>query len=78
LKTEFFASTEPVVIAGERRQQLDKRLMMLEHDIDGLMRRKISLTLKEGDRGRVLDYTNMLADKENQIVGLESKIKNYE
>lgn len=36
---------------------------MLEHEIDGLLKRKINYTLKEGEKTRVLDYSNLLNQK---------------
>ena len=42
------------------------------------MKRKINYTVKEGEAGRVLDYTGILNEKENQIVELEKKIQNLE
>lgn len=40
------------------------------------MKRKINYTAQEGER--VLDYTGLLNEKENQIVELEKKIQNLE
>lgn len=51
---------------------------MLEHEIDGLLKRKINYTVKEGESGRFLDYTGLLNEKENQIIELEKKIQNLE
>lgn len=48
----------------------------MEHEIDGLLKRNINYTAKEGER--VLDYTGLLNEKENQIVELEKKIQNLE
>lgn len=42
------------------------------------MKRRINYTVKEGESGRVLDYTGILNEKENQIVELEKKIQNLE
>jgi DNA repair exonuclease SbcCD ATPase subunit len=57
---------------------LDRRLFLLEHEIDGLLKRKINYTVKEGESGRFLDYTGLLNEKENQIIELEKKIQNLE
>lgn len=78
LKDEFFAGHEGVIIKGERREQLDKRLFMIEHEIDGLLKRRISYTIREGETSRTMDYTGILNEKENQIVELEKKIQNLE
>jgi hypothetical protein len=58
------------VIGGDRREQFERRLFMLEHEIDGLLKRKINFTVKEGETSRVLDYSGILNEKENQIVEL--------
>ena len=42
------------------------------------MKRKINYTIKEGQEGRILDYTGILNEKEVQIVELEKKIQNFE
>ena len=65
-----------MVIAGDRREAFDRRFLLLEHEIDGLLRRKINYSAKEGERS--LDYTGLLNEKENQIVELEKKIQNLE
>lgn len=52
-------------------------MILLESEIDGLMKRKINFTVKDTQGGhRVLDYTNLLNEKENQIIELEKKINN--
>ena len=52
---------------------------MLEHELDGLLKRDILYSLKNSDgTHRTLDYTNILNEKENQIVELEKKIENLE
>lgn len=76
LKQDFFSPSSGVVIAGDRKDSYDKRFLLLEHELDGLLKRKINYTAKEGER--VLDYTGLLNEKENQIVELEKKIQNLE
>ncbi len=52
--------------------------MLMESEVEGLMRRKINLTTT-GDQGqRSLDYTTLLNEKENQVIELEKKIQNLE
>lgn len=47
--------------------------------MDGLLKRRIEYSLKDTQGGvRNLDYTNILNEKENQIVELEKKIQNLE
>lgn len=50
---------------------------MLEGEIEGMMKRRINFTA-EGSAERCLDYSNLLNEKENQIVELEKKINNFE
>lgn len=76
MKEEFFNANSGVVIAGDKREAYDRRFLLLEHEIDGLLKRRINYTAKEGDR--TLDYTGILNEKENQIVELEKKIQNLE
>jgi len=56
------------VIAGDKREVFDRRFLLLEHELDGLLKRKISFTSAEGERN--LDYSSILNEKENQIVEL--------
>jgi peptidoglycan hydrolase CwlO-like protein len=53
-------------------------LLLLEHEIDGLLKRKINYTSKDAAGTRFLDYTTILNDKENEIVTLSKKIENLE
>ena len=53
--------------------------MLLEHEVEGLLKRKINFSVKDGKGGtRSLDYTSLLNEKEVQIVELEKKIQNLE
>lgn len=46
-------------------------MILLEGEIEGLMKRKINYTVKDTQGGhRTLDYTNLLNEKENQVVEL--------
>jgi len=80
LRAEFVGdSTGRLVVEGDKREDFNRRLLLLEHEIDGLLKRRINFSLKDEDGGsRTLDYTNILNEKENQIVELEKKIQNYE
>lgn len=42
------------------------------------MKRRIDFTAQHGESGRVLDYSNLLNEKENQLIELEKKINNLE
>lgn len=76
MKEEFFNANSGIVIAGDKREVYDRRFLLLEHEVDGLLKRKINFTAKEGDRS--LDYSGILNEKETQIVELEKKIQNLE
>lgn len=79
LKTDYFSRTGTVTIKGEERSELDKRFLLFEHELDGLLRRRIEYTAKDFEGGsRNLDFTGLLNEKENQIVELEKKIQNLE
>lgn len=78
LRQDFFTTSGPqITIFGEKRDDLDRRLLLLEHELDGLLKRNILYNTKSA-AGRSLDYTNILNEKENQIVELEKKIENLE
>ena len=78
LVQEFFGSGSQVAIQGEKRDDLQRRLLLVEHEIDGLLRRRIEFSVKDANGSRNLDYTGLLNEKENQIVELERKILNLE
>lgn len=78
LKNSYF-STGGVAIKGEKRDDLDRRFLLIEHELDGLLRRRIEFSSKDYEGGsRFLDFTNLLNEKENQIIELEKKIQNLE
>lgn len=66
LKEEFFSASSGIVIAGDKREVFDRRFLLLEHELDGLLKRKITYSSSEGERN--LDYTGLLNEKENQII----------
>lgn len=47
LKDEFFSGSEKIVIAGDKREQLDRRMLLLEHEIEGLLKRRINFSVKD-------------------------------
>lgn len=78
LKSSYF-STGGISVKGEKRDELDRRFLLIEHEIDGLLRRRIEYSSKDYEGGsRFLDFTNILNEKENQIIELEKKINNFE
>jgi len=46
LKQEFFTGKESITINGDRKEQAERRLLHLEHEIDGLLKRRINYTVK--------------------------------
>lgn len=47
--------------------------------MEGLLRRRIEYSTGNAETGeRVLDYSNLLNEKENEIVELQKKINNLE
>ena len=41
LKTDYFSRTGVITIKTEERSDLDKRFLLFEHELDGLLRRRI-------------------------------------
>lgn len=79
LKSDYFSQSGSILIKGDDRSQFDKRFLLFEHELDGLLRRRIEYSAKDFEGGtRNLDFTNLLNEKENQIVELEKKIQNLE
>lgn len=79
LRSTYFNPNSGLSVQGQNRDELDRRFILIEHELDGLLRRKIdySSTDSEG-RSRSLDFTTLLNEKENQIVELEKRIQNLE
>ena len=70
LRNEFSSNEGPrIVFENEKKDDMNKRLILLEKEIDGLMRKRIEYSVKDQTGGmRTLDYGNLLNEKENQIV----------
>jgi chromosome segregation ATPase len=80
LRGEFAGNSNGrIVVEGDKRENFNRRLLLLEHEIDGLLKRKINFSLKDQEGGHsTMDYINLLNENENQIVELEKNIQNYE
>ena len=66
-------------IRVEGKEDYEKRLQLAEQEIEGILRKKINCSVNDSEGGeRVLDFSNLLNEKENQIVELERKIQNLE
>lgn len=61
LKTDYFSRTGAVSFKADERADLDKRFLLFEHELDGLLRRRIEYSAKDFEGGtRNLDFTNLL------------------
>ena len=79
LQTEFTEGGSKIVFAGDKKDEFNKRLLLLEGEVEGLLKRKINYASKDQLGGtRIMDYTVILNEKETQIVELEKKINNFE
>ena len=51
-------------MSSDKGELIKKRLFHLEHDIDGLLRRKIQFSVKDANgKERFLDYSSLLNEK---------------
>jgi hypothetical protein len=50
------------VFTGQKQSEFEKRLLLLESEIQGLLKRKIDY-VPRGESDRVLDYTGILNEK---------------
>lgn len=69
LRSHYFNPKSGLSVQGPERDELSRRFLLVEHEIEGLMKRRIDYTTKDhltGDRS--IDYSILLNEKENQIV----------
>jgi flagellar biosynthesis/type III secretory pathway chaperone len=79
LRSHYFNPNSGLSVQGEKRDELDRRFLLIEHEFDGLLRRRIEYSTKDYQGGsRNLDFTGLLNEKENQIVQLYKRIDNLE
>lgn len=53
-----------VIFDGEKKDDFNKRLILLEGEIEGLLKRRINYSARDEIGGtRVLDYTGLLNEK---------------
>lgn len=57
------------MLSGNEKEEFNKRLMLLEGEIEGLMKRRVNASTADMT-GRVLDYDLLMNEKENQLVEL--------
>lgn len=64
LQSEFVDHGPKVVFAGEKKDDFNKRLILLEGEIEGLLKRRINYSARDEIGGtRYLDYTGILNEK---------------
>jgi len=79
LQEEFSHGGSKVVITGDKKDEFNKRLILLEGEIGGLLKRKINIEARDQQGGtRIMDYTGLINEKETQVIELEKKINNLE
>lgn len=79
LRSNYFNPNNGLSVQGEKRDELDRRFLLIEHELDGLLRRRIEYSTKDYEGGsRNLDFTTLLNEKEVQIVELEKRVQNLE
>lgn len=71
---ELGKGEDRIVFDGSKKDDYRKRLILLENQIEGLMRQSFFYEKADGKGNRVLDYASLINDKENQVVELEKKI----
>ena len=47
LQTDFFSRSGSITIQSEERVDLDRRFLLFEHELDGLLRRRIEYSAKD-------------------------------
>lgn len=77
LMSEFKTEGSKFTVVGEQKDAFNKRLLLLESEMDGLLKRRVNATTSDAT-GRTLDYDNFINEKENQVIELEKKIQNLE
>ncbi len=64
LWNDFFEGKTTIDLSKDKAELIKKRLFHLEHEIDGLLRRRINFSVKDAQGGeRFLDYTGLLNEK---------------
>jgi hypothetical protein len=63
LQSSWLDEGNRFVLTGNQKDEFNKRLILLESEIDGLMKRKVNVTTSDAQGGRVLDYSSLLNEK---------------
>lgn len=67
-----------MVFEGEYKEDFSQRLMLLEHELEGTMRRVLNLSQADpAGSKRSLDYVKLIGEKENALIDKERKIANF-
>ena len=79
LRSNYYNSNWGLSVQGENRDELDRRFLLIEHELDGLLRRNLEFSYKDKEgTARNIDFTSLLNDKETEIVELTKRIENLE
>ena len=58
---EFFSEKATSKFPGDEREMLRKRLLLLEHEVDGMLKRKINFVISDDGNGeRNIEYARIL------------------
>ena len=58
---EFFSEKATSKFTGDEREMLRKRLLLLEHEVDGMLKRKINFVISDDGNGeRNIEYARIL------------------
>jgi hypothetical protein len=79
LKSKYFNPETGLTVIGPDRDELNRRFLHVEHEIEGLLRRRIDYHTRDHITGdRTLDLSQVLHEKECEVVELQRKIVNLE
>lgn len=61
LRSNYFSANSGLSVQGPQRDDLDRRFLLIEHEIDAILKRRIELSSKdETGASRSLDFTLLL------------------
>lgn len=79
LRSSYFSSNSGLSVRGEGHDELDRRFLLIEHELDGLLRRSLTFSTVDSEgKARSINYTALLNEKETQIVELEQRVANLQ
>jgi hypothetical protein len=74
LRNNYFSSASGLSVKGESKDELDRRFLLIEHELDGLLRRRFRYSFKDNGVSREVDFEDVLNEREAHIVELEKRI----